>query len=150
MWKCPDWPSVVSMCWNSGPIRRPCTADISGSCDGDIWPWGGRRLNARRKQRSPCETPSINPLQPCQTCGGQIWAKSGTDWSQVGQIRDFFISDLIWKYTGFVPFEPNLTHFWPKTGSRASINDSKQHQAGPKFRFPLSAGWAFICTDISL
>ena len=52
-----------------------------------------------------------------------VWHQSGSYWSQVEQIRDFFRSDfsqfwrgaVIWKSSGFVPFGANLTHFGAKT-----------------------------------
>ena len=63
--------------------------------------------------------------------GYQIWPQSVSDWPQMGQIREIFRSDsvhfgavrqnvlnLIWKFSGFVPFGANLTHFGAKSGNR--------------------------------
>ena len=66
--------------------------------------------------------------------GCHIWGQSR---SQMGHIRDFFRSDLkfkyilthrfkmywnlIWKSPGFVPFGANLTHFGLKSGHRTVV-----------------------------
>ena len=60
--------------------------------------------------------------------GYKIWPQSGSDWPQMGQIREIFRSDsvhfgaprqnvlnLIWKFPGFVPFGANRTHFGAKS-----------------------------------
>ena len=89
-------------------------------------------------------TISVTNLRQLKTCGcvpfpwitphvsghgGQIWAQSGSDWPQMGQIRGLFQirfntfwltepkcteSDLK-KNHGFVPFGANMTHFGPKS-----------------------------------
>ena len=61
--------------------------------------------------------------------GDLIWTQNGSDWPQMGKIRDFFRSDfstfcrcakmywnLIWKSHEFFPFGANLTHFGFKSG----------------------------------
>ena len=54
----------------------------------------------------------------------QIWAKSGADWPQMGQIREFFtdqIQYILAKKSQFVPFVANLIHVWPKSGNLAPL-----------------------------
>ena len=49
-----------------------------------------------------------------------IYLQSGSNWPQMGQIRDFFRSDFrTFSFFRFVPFVANLTHFWPKSKSPA-------------------------------
>ena len=49
----------------------------------------------------------------------QIWARSGSDRPQMGQIRDLFqirsANYWIWKIPGFSPFGANLIHFVPES-----------------------------------
>jgi len=51
----------------------------------------------------------------CITQACQIWYQSGSDWPQMGQIRDFFSFDFNLKSSEFFPFSFNLTDFGPKS-----------------------------------
>ena len=75
-----------------------------------------------KKEQKQLSTEYITQRGP-RLLGDQIWTQNGPDWSQMGQIRDFFRSgfqctesDLKKKKTEFVPFGANLNHFEPIFG----------------------------------
>ena len=76
-------------------------------------------------------------LPGCPKQGWKVWAQRGSDFSQMGKIRD--VSDqisvhlrtLIWKNPGFVAFVTNLTHVGPKCdipGSKNPLDRQKIRQ----------------------
>ena len=90
-------------------------------CTQDMW---SCVVNISPKCTSVCTTAPCNRC--CRERGGQIWVQSGSDWPQMGHIRDFFISDFstfwrgapkcteIWyeKNLGFVSFWGQFDLFW--------------------------------------
>ena len=53
----------------------------------------------------------------CLVLGHQIWAQSGSDWPQMGKIRDFFqIRFWLGDLKKSLDLGENMTHFGPKSG----------------------------------